>query len=315
MSNHTASSAPRHPIRVVAERTGLTPATLRAWERRHGVVDPGRSAGAQRLYSDLDIERLRLISDLSAVGYSLSQLSTYTTATLTRMARQSPGAVAASDTGDPASEGRTHAAINRLLALARVLDSGALRAALTQVVFTLGPSVALETIVSPFLGRLGAAWSCGDVSIAQEHLASGVVRDTLGWMLQTAAPSDEAPTFVATCVAGEQHEFGAMMAAVAATIAGWRVLYLGANLPAGEIARATKLARAHVVGLSIVNPQPSSILRDELTELRAQLGKRTVVLAGGAAVYDHRLSLRRASIEIVESRSALTDRLAKLRKR
>ena len=84
----TAPSVPRHPIRVVAERTGLTPATLRAWERRYGAVEPRRSDGAQRLYSDEDIQRLRLIARLSSVGYALADLSRSSTTTLARMARQ-----------------------------------------------------------------------------------------------------------------------------------------------------------------------------------------------------------------------------------
>jgi len=85
----SSTSQPRHPIRVVAERTGLTAATLRAWERRYNVVDPGRSPGAQRLYSDADIQRLRLIARLSAVGLSLAELARASTTTLARMARQS----------------------------------------------------------------------------------------------------------------------------------------------------------------------------------------------------------------------------------
>src|SRR4051812_36533252 len=225
----TSSSQPRHPIRVVAERTGLTPATLRAWERRYSAVAPNRSPGSQRLYSDTDIQRLRLIARLSAVGMSLAELSRASTTTLARMARQSLDDGIAD--GDAAlEEARAHASINRMLSDTRALDPGALRASLTQSIFTLGPRLALDAVVSPFLEQLGIAWSCGETSVAQEHLASAVVRDVLGSVMQNATPAADAPTLIVTTVAEEQHEFGAMMAGVTAAIAGWRVLYLGPNL-------------------------------------------------------------------------------------
>lgn len=301
----TTPSRPRHPIRVVAERTGLTPATLRAWERRYGAVEPGRSDGAQRLYSDDDIQRLRLIARLASIGYALADLARASTTTLARMARQAPGGAAPADGTAVLQEARAHTAINRMLADTRALDPVALRAAITQSVFTLGPLAALDTVISPFLDQIGIAWSCREASIAQEHLASTVVRDVLGWLLQTATQAEDAPTFVATTLADEHHEFGAMMTAVVAAVAGWRVLYLGANLPADEIARVARDAEAKVVALSVVNPQPTRSLRDEFGALRRGLGKRTPVIAGGASAADHRLTMMRSSIEFIESRGAL----------
>src|SRR5215218_6409458 len=69
-------SDPRHPIGVVAERTGLTPDVLRVWERRYSVVEPSRSAGGQRVYSDADIERLSLLHRATRGGHNISQVAT-----------------------------------------------------------------------------------------------------------------------------------------------------------------------------------------------------------------------------------------------
>ncbi|NIP80241.1 MAG: MerR family transcriptional regulator [Gemmatimonadetes bacterium] len=67
-------SGARHPIGVVSERTGLTPDVLRVWERRYGVVEPSRSDGGQRLYTDADIERLRLLHLATLAGRSIGQV-------------------------------------------------------------------------------------------------------------------------------------------------------------------------------------------------------------------------------------------------
>lgn len=307
----TSPEEPRYPIRVVAERTGLTPATLRAWERRYATVAPERSDGSQRLYSDADIQRLRLIARLSAIGHPLSSLSKTSTTALARMARMSP-VESAVDQAASADDAYAHSTINRALSDTRDLDPVSLRVTLTRAIFKLGPLPALDAVLSPFLEQVGVAWACAELSVAQEHLASAAVREVLGWMMQTAAPREKPPVLVATTIATEQHEFGSMMSAVAAAVSGWRVLYLGPNLPGSEIARFARDADARAVALGIVMPQPTNVVRDEISALRRGLGKRTTVFAGGASAGDHRLTLRRAAIEPCDSRAAFQQALEKL---
>ena len=55
---------PRYMISVAAELVGMHPQTLRMYEQK-GLVQPGRTAGNTRLYSDADVERLRLIQRLT----------------------------------------------------------------------------------------------------------------------------------------------------------------------------------------------------------------------------------------------------------
>ena len=293
----------RYPIRVVAERTGLTPAAIRAWERRYGIVAPSRSDGAQRLYSDADVERLRLVTRLSAEGYSLAELSKRSTATLARLSNDAAKSTPAARIAEPSTQRR--AVIDRLIASAHKLNPAAIRADLMQIVLDLGPIPAMDEIISPFLVRLGEAWACGDVSVAEEHVASSVVRDVLGWLLQSAVPSPDAPTLIATTIAGEGHEFGAMMAATVAAVAGWRVLYLGANTPAVDLSHAARAANARVIVVGIVGEEGADAVKSETTALRKAVGSSAKIVAGGAASADHRLTLKRARIELLESRADL----------
>jgi DNA-binding transcriptional MerR regulator/methylmalonyl-CoA mutase cobalamin-binding subunit len=298
---------PRHPIRVVAERTGLTAVTLRAWERRYGAVKPSRTEGSQRLYSDGDIQRLRLIARLAAVGYSLADLAKFSTAALARMTgRPLPeeGASEGSGSTTALEAARADAVITRMMGDTRALDAVALRAGLTQSVMTFGPLSALDRIFSPFLHQVGVAWACKDASVAQEHLASSVVRDVLGWMLQNIGSQPDAPAVVATTVTGELHEFGAMMAGIQAAVAGWRVIYLGPNLPASEIARVAKSVDARVVALGVVNNQVTKSLRHEFSAVRQRLGSKATIVGGGAGTAEHQLTMRRSGIQAVASRDA-----------
>jgi methanogenic corrinoid protein MtbC1 len=244
------------------------------------------------------------VTQLSAAGYSLAELARRPTSTLARLAAESDLVAVA-----PAAAPSPHADdVARMVEHARALDTLALRAALAQAVLDLGPIPAMDGVLSPFLAQLGEGWACGDVSVAEEHVASNVTREVLGWLLQNATHGEHAPTLIATTVAGEAHELGAMMAAVVAAAAGWRVLYLGPNTPARDLARAARESEARVIALGIVGHDSPGDVKVEVTELRRALGgstSRTKVIAGGAAAANHRLTLKRARVEILASRTEL----------
>ena len=99
LSAPVISTAPRYPIRVVARRVGMSEITLRAWERRYAAVEPARSDGGQRLFSDADIERLTLLRALTAGGMAISTLARLATSALRQMAPD-----VGTSTGEPGSD-------------------------------------------------------------------------------------------------------------------------------------------------------------------------------------------------------------------
>ncbi|MDB6057544.1 MAG: transcriptional regulator, MerR family, partial [Verrucomicrobiales bacterium] len=80
------------------------------------------------------------------------------------------------------------------------------------------------------------------------------------------------------------HELGALLVAAAAANLGWSVTYLGASLPAAEIAGAAQLNRARAVALSIVYPEDDVNMEAELVYLRQMLPANIAILAGGRAM-------------------------------
>ena len=173
---------PRYPVRLVAFRTGLTPHVLRAWERRYGVVSPPRTDGGQRLYSDLDIERLRLLRRLTDRGHAIGRIASLPIAELARLDEETGGAEegAASSNGegsraDEAEQTRARSvgeSIAAVLRATRRLDAVELQAVLEQAAVTLGVPVFIEEVVAPALVRVGHGWAEGSVSVAQEHMAT-----------------------------------------------------------------------------------------------------------------------------------------------
>jgi MerR family transcriptional regulator, light-induced transcriptional regulator len=272
---------PRHPIRVVADRTGVGVETLRAWERRYGAVRPERTPGGQRLYSDADVERLRQLARLVEGGRSIGQVAELDPERLSLLLHEdTPDGEGAGAAGEDAEHGRRVLEAARSAVLS--LDGPRLEAVLRQGVLQAGARRFVGLVAVPLLRWLGTGWESGELSVAHEHLASVVLRRVLGSTVDTGAAAPGAPVLVCATPAGQVHEFGALLAAVVAASLEWRVVYLGADLPADDIASAVRTTRASVVGLSVVYPPDDPRLPTELRRLRAALPEGVRVLIGGA---------------------------------
>jgi methylmalonyl-CoA mutase cobalamin-binding subunit len=292
MNVEARPSAPLLPVRIVVQRTGLTPDLLRVWEKRYGVVAPTRSAGGQRLYSDADVERLALLARAVNGGRAIGQVARLSVPELKAIVltdAEAPRVVPTKAASFPAeSPESTRAAA--LLAIER-FDAAGLESTLRAAVLCLGIDRLLDEVVAPLLSTIGDRWRDGLISAAHEHLASAVIRRSLAWMIECGTSAASAPAMVVTTPAGQNHEFGALLAAATAANHGWRVVYLGTSLPAGEIAAAAIRTGASAVALSLVHPIDDLAIPKELRELRAALPPATAILAGGGAASDHLAAL------------------------
>ena len=273
-------------MRTVVQRTGLTPDVLRAWEKRYAVVAPTRSAGGQRLYSDEDLERLTLLKQAVRAGRAISQMALLPTADLRRIlaeeadASQLPTPIATTTASSSATGSSVQAAA--LLAVER-FDAAALEATLRSAAMLLGMDELLDGVIAPLLLTIGARWHEGLLRPAHEHMATAVVQRTLAWFMGSSRPAPGAQTLVVGTLTGQSHELGALLAAAVAASHGWQVVYLGANLPAGDLAAVATERRAYAVALSFVYPRDDPSIASALRELRAALPSSTAIIAGGGA--------------------------------
>lgn len=272
---------PRHAIGAVERRTGLSVHTLRAWEKRYGAVQPFRTEGGHRLYSEEEVRRLRVLAELTEQGHRIGSVATVPMDELEDLleATRRDAAVTARPPGVEALE---EARIRELMRGVRDLDTDRLEAAFRRAAMERSAHGLIEGVIAPFLRGVGRAWEEGEVSPAQEHLASRVVSRTLAWVLDAFRSEPSAPLIVVATPRGQRHELGALLAAATAAARGWRIAYLGGDLPGEEIAGAARATDAQAVGLSIVYPSDDPSMAAELRALRAGLGPGTAVLVGGA---------------------------------
>ena len=271
----------RYPMKLVAGKTGLSSHVLRVWERRYGAVRPDRSQSNRRLYSGEELRRLELLARLTRAGHGIRQVATLPVEELELMAAAIPaGEVQANRPAAlPAGDEWLVAAWAAVLAL----DHAALRSVIERAAVSLGSSGLAEHLIVPLIEKIGTGWELGELSVAEEHAASAVIREALFDHSRPFAESAGAPGIVVATPAGQIHELGAVLVSSVARRRGWNVTYLGACLPAEEIVRAVERSHALAVGLSIVYPGDDPQLPGELRRLRRLLPAGVVILVGGRA--------------------------------
>jgi DNA-binding transcriptional MerR regulator len=255
-------------IGQLAKRTGVSPELLRAWEQRYGLLQPTRTAGGFRLYSADDEARVQRMQGLVSGGLAAAQAAHL----ILRDGEPAPRTVAGSATTLEDAAGNLTASLDRL-------DEQAANAALDRLFAAYTVETVLRDVVLPYLHRLGARWEAGEVSVAQEHFASNLLRGRLLGLAQGWGQG-QGPGAILACVPGEQHELGLLAFGVALRRRGWRITYLGTDSPIDAIADiAPSLAPTVVVLLSMT---PDNFL-GHAREIKQLANQVPVMIAGTGA--------------------------------
>ena len=258
---------PHHAIKVASRRTGLSAHVIRVWEKRYGAVAPVRTGTNRRLYSDEQIERLGLLRDLTRAGHSIGLIARLPARELRKLAAAASGSTADSSPAISRAE-QVAPVVQECLTAVQALDSTALEETLKRAATSFGAQGLLQRVVAPLAQQVGDLWRNGTITAAHEHFASAVIRIFLGHAAQPFADAETAPVLVVATPGGQLHELGALLVGAAAANLGWHVTYLGASLPAAEIAGAARQNRAVAVALSLVYPEDDPRLGAELARLR-----------------------------------------------
>ncbi len=251
-------------IGELSRRTGVSPELLRAWERRYGLLHPVRSEGGLRLYRPRDLERVLRMQQHLADGLAAAEAAVL---------------VAESES---ASEGLAFdpaRARSDLGSALEAFDESAAQAILDSVISTTTLDTMLSELVIPYLHELGTGWERGEVSVAQEHFATAVLRGRLlglarGW------GRGYGPRALLACLPDEQHDLGLIAFGLALRSRNFRIAYLGGDMPIESVAGAADVVEPAAVVLSAAIPGRFQTFRNELKELASR--HRTYIGGAGA---------------------------------
>lgn len=264
-----------YEIHEVAELTGLATARLRAWERRYEVVRPRRMPNGYRAYTADQVALLRAYARLIDGGERIGDLADQPREdVLTRAEARS-------------LDGSPHAA---LMEAVRALDRERLEGLVAQQLALRGLRAFAEEVVMPLAQSVGDQWALGKMPIAAEHLASEVVLHALKGGLRMSRGSG--PLVVGACLPGERHEWGFLGTLAVVQEDGWRIHYLGADLPVEEVVEAAWKLSPKGVALSGSDPALVRISLPALAALPGKLPPRTMAAIGGGGAEPHARVLR-----------------------
>jgi DNA-binding transcriptional MerR regulator len=236
--------APAGLLRIgqLARRTGVSPELLRAWEQRYGLLQPTRTTGGFRLYRAADQARVQRMQRLVAGGLAAAQAARLI------LSDGEP----APPTVPPPAPTLAEAADTLTASLDR-LDEQAANTALDRLLAAYTVETVLQEVVLPYLHRLGDRWAAGEVSVAQEHFASNLLRGRLLGLAQGWGQG-HGPGAILACLPGEHHELGLLAFGVALRRRGWRITYLGTDSPIDAIADIAPSLTPTVVVLLSMTP-------------------------------------------------------------
>jgi MerR family transcriptional regulator, light-induced transcriptional regulator len=270
-------------IGEVARRTGVAVPTLRAWERRYGLLEPDRTEGGHRLYSERDITRVRAMQRLMDDGWSAAAAAREVLREPAPVTRLRP----VSGSGDAASD-----LVNRLELAIEAFDASEAEAVLDDVFARLEVPRALDDVILPMLRRVGDGWQDDPRVIAREHFATNTLRPRLQRLLRAGAARSSGRACLAAAPEHEEHDLGLLASAVVAADAGWRIHYLGARMPTAAIERSVADLDPDVVLIgAMFRRHAEAFLSD-----RAAFRRAAIVLGGPGFTPEDSARLRNAVV-------------------
>lgn len=277
------------PIQMASQLSGLSPHVIRIWERRYGALNPSRTDTNRRMYCQEAIARLKLLRELTENGHRIGNIAHLPTEELQKrveagLKQSAPESGTASFSVDATAPlEKPEQFVNLCIEASKAYDSDRLRRLLLRSRQQFGQRGMLHHVICPLIQSVGEAWQAGNLRPSHEHVATSVIREFLMTPVPGSQTAASAPEIIITTPSGEMHEMGALLAAATARDLGWRITYLGPNLPIEEIAACAKARRARAVALSVVYPEKCPIIEDKLRRVRQLLPEPMTLIIGGRA--------------------------------
>lgn len=261
------------PIRTVSSITGVNSITLRAWERRYGLITPVRTPKGHRLYTQNDIDLIQQVLGLLENGISIGQVKNHLNQKALKQ-KKSP------------EDDLWSIYQRRMLNAIMRFDTNSLDATYNETLSLYPIELVTSKMILPLLKTLGLRWQTEEGNIAEEHFFGAYLRNKLGARFHHQSNKQEGPVILAACLPGEQHEVGLMLFCLSAINYGYRIIYLGADLPIEEV--LVPLQRTHCD--AIVFSGSASTINADLNQQLTNLTRHTktpVFIGGGISITKH----------------------------
>ncbi|MDH3715684.1 MAG: MerR family transcriptional regulator [Gammaproteobacteria bacterium] len=262
MYNRNTREQAVYPIRVVAEKTGVNPVTMRAWERRYGLIKPERTAKGHRLYSTQDIDTINQILQLLEQGIPISRVAESLSGGPLREPLPDPAGY-----DDAAEKNAWESYVRRMVTAVSAFDERALDAAYNDALSLYPIDLVTRMLITPLLREMTARWETFVYADAERHFLDSYLRNKLGARFHHQSLQANGAKLVLAGVAGDHTEIPMFFLALAALTAGYRVVLLGANCQLESLEHVLSRTRAAALVLHSELLLPARMITSQLSAL------------------------------------------------
>jgi methylmalonyl-CoA mutase cobalamin-binding subunit len=263
-------------IAIIAQELGVTKDTLRVWERRYGFPQPMRSSGGERLYSQEQVTKLRLVKRLLDAGHRPSKVLGQSIDVLQHLAESS-------GVGQDAPD----AELDYLISLLRASAYDGFRFDLLKRATRDGLERFVVDVAAPLSARVGNAWAAGTLQVYHEHQFSEAIQSTMRSLMRPLSDVVRGrggrPRVLLTTLSGEAHGLGILMAEAMFTLSECDCVQLGLQTPLHDIVNAVAAHDVDIVALSFTAVLPAQSIANGLTDLRNLLPPHVRIWVGGSS--------------------------------
>jgi len=233
-------------INVISNACGVKPHTIRTWEKRYQVFTPERSEGGQRLYSEVDLTKAKLIVSLIEQGHTISSLARHSLQELRSLLVVKNGDVSESDKMFTVLE------IKKLVQHLVNFNIDQVASGMQHLRLSLGVKEFIFKIVLPVIHEIEKLALKGIYSVTQEHIISTIVRDQLGQInLANEGPSHD--RFALATPEGNLHELPIMIAEIICNANRFSTNFLGASHPAECLSEAVNALKCKTIVMGVIS--------------------------------------------------------------
>ncbi len=261
--------------------TGIKAHTIRIWERRYNLIEPGRTDTNIRFYSDDDLKKLLNVSILNQKGIKISRI-----AEMDDFQIRDRVLDFCTD-----SQSGSMVAGNLMLSMLE-FDEARFSATLSESVIQIGFEATVEDVLIPFMGRMGLLWQAGAINISQEHFISNLIRQKLQVAINNEVHKSSAHrgSIVFFAPEDELHDAVLLFYSFIARKEGFEVLYLGGMTPIADLAEVFSVRPYDAMFFTLSCQRRRNSVAEVIASVEA-VSKGMPVFAAGSSLkeYNHNI--------------------------
>jgi len=260
----------KYSIKELEQLSGIKAHTIRIWEKRHQLIDPKRTTTNIRYYSDEDLKKIINVSLLNNHGVKISKIVDLSEAEISQKVAELSEA-----------KNSIEIFIDQLVLAMIDMDEEQFEKTLANLILKFGFERVIIEIVYPFLEKIGILWLTNNITPAQEHFISNLIRQKLIVSIDALplAPKS-AKRVVLYLPENELHELGLLFYHYICKKEGFRTYYLGQSVPYRDLLSVVEEHQPDIIVSAFTTEPKGNSVDLYLTKLATDFAGITILVSG-----------------------------------